>query len=94
MGLKRERVKEIKRLCRALKTIWLQSPELRLGQLIVNVANLAEPCPGVFYKSDKDMEFLMTTWFWTRQNPYPSPVDTQSFSKGTFKPNAKNRGLK
>ncbi len=36
----------------ALRATWLQSPDLRLGQLIVNAVRPSQPCPEVFYFED------------------------------------------
>jgi uncharacterized protein YihD (DUF1040 family) len=36
----------------ALKQVWAQQPDLRLGQLIVNAINPRQPCPEIFYAED------------------------------------------
>ncbi len=36
----------------ALRDIWEESPDLRLGQLIVNAIRPADPCPEIFYIED------------------------------------------
>jgi len=36
----------------ALRAAWAESPDLRLGQLIVNAIRPANPCPEVFYTED------------------------------------------
>jgi len=36
----------------ALRTAWAESPDLRLGQLLVNAVRPAEPCPEIFYVED------------------------------------------
>jgi hypothetical protein len=36
----------------ALRAAWTESPDLRLGQLIVNAVRPAHPCPEVFYTED------------------------------------------
>jgi uncharacterized protein YihD (DUF1040 family) len=35
-----------------LGQVWTSNPDLRLTQLIVNVAHLEEPCPILYYKED------------------------------------------
>jgi uncharacterized protein YihD (DUF1040 family) len=39
----------------ALREAWCASPDLRLGQLIVNAVRPSEPCPQVFYIEDDVM---------------------------------------
>jgi uncharacterized protein YihD (DUF1040 family) len=39
----------------ALRAAWQESPDLRLGQLIVNVVRPTQPCPEVFYVEDEDL---------------------------------------
>jgi hypothetical protein len=36
----------------AIREYWVQSPDLRLAQIIVNVAPTGNPCPHVFYMED------------------------------------------
>lgn len=36
----------------ALRNAWAESPELRLGQLIVNAIRPSDPCPEIFYIED------------------------------------------
>ena len=36
----------------ALRAAWEESPDLRLGQLIVNAVRPSEPCPEVFHAED------------------------------------------
>ena len=36
----------------ALRTVWAESPDLRLGQLLVNAVRPPEPCPEIFYVED------------------------------------------
>lgn len=36
----------------AVRAAWAESPDLRLGQLIVNAVRPANPCPEVFYAED------------------------------------------
>jgi len=37
----------------ALRAAWVESPDLRLGQLIVNAVRPSDPCPEVFYAEDE-----------------------------------------
>lgn len=43
----------------AIRRAWKQSPDLRFGQLVVNMlrpaGRPAEPCPGVFYMEDEEV---------------------------------------
>ena len=36
----------------ALRTVWAESPDLRVGQLLVNAVRPAEPCLEIFYIED------------------------------------------
>jgi len=36
----------------ALRAAWTESPDLRLGQLIVNAVRPTNPCPEIFYTED------------------------------------------
>ncbi len=36
----------------ALRKVWAEFPDLRLGQLLVNAVGPAEPCPEVFSVED------------------------------------------
>jgi hypothetical protein len=36
----------------AVRAAWAESPDLRLGQLIVNAVRPTNPCPEVFYTED------------------------------------------
>lgn len=36
----------------ALRDAWFESPDLRLGQLIVNAVRPTDPCPDIFYIED------------------------------------------
>ncbi len=36
----------------ALRAAWVESPDLRLGQLVVNAIRPTRPCPDVFYAED------------------------------------------
>lgn len=37
----------------ALRDAWVESPDLRLGQLIVNAVRPSDPCPEIFYMEDE-----------------------------------------
>lgn len=39
----------------AIRRVWEQSPDLRLGQLLVNAVNPPEPCPELFYIEDEKL---------------------------------------
>lgn len=43
---------KIEAVLNEVRRVWQNHPYLRLGQLIVNAANPAEPCPEVFYLDD------------------------------------------
>ena len=38
-----------------LKQVWEANPDLRLGQLLVNLARPTEPCPELFYLEDSKL---------------------------------------
>lgn len=42
----------IDQILELLREVWTRSPDLRLGQLIVNAVRPQEPCPEVFYIED------------------------------------------
>ena len=42
----------IDRMLELLREVWTRSPDLRLGQLIVNAVRPQEPCPEVFSIED------------------------------------------
>ncbi|MDT9000629.1 hypothetical protein RQP53_15245 [Paucibacter sp. APW11] len=39
----------------AIRLAWVESPDLRLGQLLVNAIRPKEPCPEVFYVEDDQL---------------------------------------
>jgi hypothetical protein len=43
----------------ALRKLWLQVPEWRLGQIIVNATDLSEKCPELYLMSDEQLEKLI-----------------------------------
>ncbi len=45
----------IEKLIDALRRVWRVSPDMRLGQIVVNAANPKEPAPQVFYIEDDRM---------------------------------------
>ncbi len=45
----------IPELCELLQRAWQRSPDLRLGQLVVNAVRPTTPCPAVFYAEDGAM---------------------------------------
>lgn len=46
----------------ALRAAWEESPDLRLGQLIVNAVRPTNPCPEVFYAQDEDLLRRLTDY--------------------------------
>jgi uncharacterized protein YihD (DUF1040 family) len=44
--------KRIPVVIEALQAAWTKSPDLRLGQLIVNLVGAGNPCPAIFYVED------------------------------------------
>lgn len=48
--------RRIDRILLKLRRIWHGSPDLRLAQLVVNLAVPKEPCPEVFYFEDDKLE--------------------------------------
>ena len=45
-------IERIPKILAQLETIWKADPDLRLGQLIMNLAKPSTPCPDVFYLED------------------------------------------
>ena len=54
--------KRIGPILEALRLAWEQSPDLRLGQLIVIIANIANPKCDVFYVEDDTMVAGIEKW--------------------------------
>lgn len=46
----------------ALRATWEESPDLRLGQLIVNAVRPTTPCPEVFHAQDEDLLRRLTDY--------------------------------
>lgn len=46
---------QIDEVIEALRAAWKASPDMRLGQLIVNAANPPDPCSRIFYIEDSDL---------------------------------------
>jgi hypothetical protein len=46
----------IDRIVEKLREVWKANPDLRLGQLLVNVIRPSQPCPQVFYPEDTVIE--------------------------------------
>ena len=42
-----------------LREVWKKYPDLRLSQLIVNIVNPSEPCPEIYYTTDKELFKLL-----------------------------------
>ena len=58
--MNKEKIEEI---CELLKQAWLMLPDLRLGQLIENLAKIANPqAKDAFYVEDEDMERAIKLW--------------------------------
>lgn len=53
--------KRIEEMLYVLRQIWELKPDLRLGQLLVNVIPLKEPCPEMFYIEDEKLKELLRT---------------------------------
>lgn len=45
----------IKPMLDLLRTVWELNPDLRLGQLLVNIVRPKESCPEVFYVEDDEL---------------------------------------
>ena len=54
-----QRIDEILDLVRQ---VWLQDPDLRLGQIIVNATRPDEACPEVFTIEDSDLKRGLTAF--------------------------------
>lgn len=56
--------KRIDEILNELREVWMANPDLRLGQLVVNVVKPKEPTPEVFYIEDDEfrgrLRFLST----------------------------------
>ena len=59
----------------ALRAAWVDSPNLRLGQLIVNAVRPSNPCPEVFHAEDDALLRGLTSFREVRQ---PAKTDKES----------------
>ena len=59
----------IDRIIERLRKVWHASPDMRLGQLLVNVIKPSQPCPQVFSIEDTITEAKLTK--------YPDPNDSR-----------------
>lgn len=48
--------KRIDRMIKLLREVWSHSPDLRLTQLVINVADKQHDCGPVFYVEDTEIE--------------------------------------
>lgn len=55
MNQEKSRGADLIRMMNVLFDAWRQHPELRLGQLLVNLVGVSQPCPEIFYITDKDL---------------------------------------
>lgn len=39
----------------AIREVWVQHPDMRLGQIIASATRKCEPCPTVFYVEDAEL---------------------------------------
>ncbi len=46
----------IDRMIERLREVWHASPDMRLGQLLVNVIRPSQPCPQIFHAEDTETE--------------------------------------
>ncbi len=46
-------------MLQAIMDAWAENPNLRLGQLLMNVVSPKEPCPGIFYIEDSKLIDLL-----------------------------------
>jgi hypothetical protein len=60
--------KRIEPMLDLLKKVWMQSPDLRLSQLIVNAIRQGEPAPQVFYAEDDRVAEGLKAYFDLIQN--------------------------
>ncbi|MBA6289244.1 MbcA/ParS/Xre antitoxin family protein [Colwellia sp. MB3u-4] len=44
-----------KEMLKTIEKVWAKHPGLRLGQLLVNAINPAEPCPEIYYTEDYNL---------------------------------------
>ena len=45
----------IEKVLELVAAVWKEYPDMRLAQLIYNIANTSQPCPGVFYLEDEEL---------------------------------------
>ncbi len=50
----------IDRILALLEQLWRSSPDLRLGQIVVNAAKPSRPTPAIFYVEDDVIEVELT----------------------------------
>jgi uncharacterized protein YihD (DUF1040 family) len=54
-------------LLQAIAEAWRLDPDLRLGQLLVNLARPASPCPELFALEDRELARRLKRWIADRR---------------------------
>ena len=57
-------IKRINKVLKRIETIWLQYPDLRLGQLLLNVAR----DPYLYYVEDEDLAQILEDFYTPKGN--------------------------
>ncbi|QDU43510.1 hypothetical protein Mal52_19860 [Symmachiella dynata] len=63
----------IDRVLNSIREAWIETPDWRLGQLLVNAIKPSEPCPEIFYIEDSKLERLVTRLNITTGNQMQTP---------------------
>ena len=53
--------KRIDEILEVIRLVWTESPDLRLGQIIVGSVAPKQPCPEVFYIEDSELVIGLET---------------------------------
>src|SRR5687768_5786193 len=70
----------IDRILAAVRKVWVEYPDLRLGQLIVNAIRPSRPCPQVFYPEDSVLESGLKGYPGNERPPYTAGEVTLELS--------------
>jgi uncharacterized protein YihD (DUF1040 family) len=52
-------IKRIKRILKKIEIIWTKNPDLRLGQLLINIDRETDCAGDIFYFEDSSLEMFL-----------------------------------
>jgi uncharacterized protein YihD (DUF1040 family) len=69
--------KRIDEILNELREVWMANPDLRFGQLVVNVVKPKEPTPEVFYIEDDEFRGRLRFLSTEEQKVQIKPIKTE-----------------